>query len=126
MITGRFPMTTPRTPDPAKPTAAMTIRAKIAAICGVLLAVLAITTGMGIWQLNLSNERLEHITRVTAPGARLAAAVRGATSQVAQAERDLLLANSDELRKTRIAALDAAARERDVELGALKALDDAS
>ena len=119
-------MSTPSTPDPATPTAAMTIRAKLAAICGVLLAVLAVTTGMGIWQLNLSNERLEHITHVTAPGARLAAAVRGAMSKVAQAERDLLLANSDELRKTRIAALDAAIRDRDVQLGALKAIEDAS
>ncbi len=102
----------------------LTIRGKIIGTCSVLLATLAATSALGISRLSDSNERLEHIVSVNAAGARLAAEVRADTIKTTRAERDLLLANSDERRNAAIVVYDQASHERDERRRELRALGD--
>jgi len=91
----------------------LTIRAKIIGTCGVLLATLAVTSSLGIWKLKAGNERLDHIIHVNATASRLAAQTRASIAKAARAERDLLLADSDDARKLAIASIDGFFHERD-------------
>ena len=102
----------------------LTIRSKIITVCGGLLAAVAVTAGLGVWELQSANGRLERIVDVNAAAARLALQIRVGVAKVARAERDLLLADSDERRKAAIDVIDQFLHERDQSRGELRALGD--
>jgi len=102
----------------------LTIRAKIIGTCGVLLAAVVVTASLGLWHLRAGNERLDHIIGVNAAATRLAAQTRGSIAKSVRAERDLLLADSDDRRKLAIAAIDGFLHERDERRRELRAVGD--
>ena len=102
----------------------LSIRTKLIAVCGILLGALALTSGLGDWQLKESNGRLEGIVAVNAAASRLSAQARGAMAKVGRAERDLLLTSSPETRTAAIEVIDGFLRERDEHLRALRALNE--
>jgi methyl-accepting chemotaxis protein len=90
----------------------LTIRAKILGVSATLLVALAITAGMGIWALKSNNQRLGELSR-SATTSRLAAQTRAALAKVGRAERDFLLASSEQGRTAALAVVDAFFQERD-------------
>ncbi|HET7506179.1 MAG TPA: methyl-accepting chemotaxis protein, partial [Kofleriaceae bacterium] len=102
----------------------LSIRAKVMTVCGTLLAVVAITTGLGIWELKSNNDRLAQIVDSTAAAARMSAQLRAALAKVSRAERDLLLASTPEGRTRAIEEIDTYLRDRDELRHQLRALGD--
>jgi len=90
----------------------LSIRAKLIFTCGILLVLLAATTGLGIHELASSNDRLDTLVRGPATAARVAATLRGAMAKASRAQRELMLAGNDEERKAGAVAFDGYARER--------------
>jgi methyl-accepting chemotaxis protein len=90
----------------------LTIRGKIIALCCILLGALVLCAGLGIWELRLSNVRTERIVDREAQAALEATQIRIAMAKVVRAERDLLLAASDQQRGLQIAAVDGFIAER--------------
>jgi methyl-accepting chemotaxis protein len=101
----------------------LTIRAKIIGVCGVLLAALAVTAGMGIWELKSSNDRL-HQVAANGSAAQLSAQVRAGIAKTTRAERDLLLATSAPQRTAAVEEIDEFLRERDDRRKELRELGD--
>jgi methyl-accepting chemotaxis protein len=91
----------------------LTIRTKIIGVCGLLLAAVATTALLGTWKLRQSNDRLDRIMHVNAAATKLVAQIRTSISRGNRAQRDLLLANSDERRKAATDDLDRLVHERD-------------
>jgi methyl-accepting chemotaxis protein len=102
----------------------LSIRGKIVAVCGTLLATLAITAGLGTWQLKASNDRLDRIIGTNAAAAQLSAQLRAGISKTSRAERDLLLASTPELRGAGVETLDRLFHERDELRRQLRAIGD--
>jgi methyl-accepting chemotaxis protein len=102
----------------------LSIRTKLIVVCGILLGALALTSGLGDWQLKASNGRLEDIVAVNAAASRLSAQARGAMAKLGRAERDLLLASTAEARTQAIEVIDGFLRERDELLRALRAVNE--
>ena len=101
----------------------VTIRAKIIGVCGALLGALAVTAGMGVWELKASSDRLHQLV-VDATAARLSAQVRVGITRVTRAERDLLLADSDQRRDRTVETLDQLFGQRDDRRRELRAIGD--
>jgi methyl-accepting chemotaxis protein len=92
---------------------ALSVRGKIVLVGSVLLGAMALTTGLGVRQLGSMDDRLDHIVEVDALGGRVAAQLRGAMTKISRAERDLLMAGTDDRRQAVIAELDRYLVERD-------------
>ncbi|MCE9580496.1 MAG: MCP four helix bundle domain-containing protein [Deltaproteobacteria bacterium] len=84
----------------------LTIRSKLLAVCGVLLALMGVTTALGIDALSTSNGRLEDIVTRPAASARLAAQLQTAIARAGRAQRELMLASNEAERRDAIAALE--------------------
>ena len=100
------------------------IRTKIVCVCVLLLGAMSITTLVGVSRLSASNARLKQLVNVNAAGARIAAQMWGTTAGNTRTERELLLANTDELRAAAIARFDDYAQQRDALAAKLRAFGD--
>jgi methyl-accepting chemotaxis protein len=102
----------------------LSVRARITLVCGVLLGAMALTTGLGMWQLADSKQRADQISAVNQTAARLSAQLRTDISKASRATRDLLLAHGDDHRKVAGDAIDQYMRERDERRRQLRAIGD--
>jgi methyl-accepting chemotaxis protein len=104
----------------------VTIRTKLICVCAALLAMLALTAGIGIYELDESNDHLVDTIRGPATAARYAAELRGAMAKVSRAQRDLMLAASDKERTDAAALVDRFIEEREDVRAALGQVADAT
>jgi len=102
----------------------MTIRTRILALCGGLLAVTAIIAGLGIHRLGAGNDELAAIVHGSAVASRRSVELRVHIIRLARSERDLLLADSDKLRKVASDGTDRIFLQRDEARSDLRALGD--
>ncbi|MGN6106614.1 MAG: HAMP domain-containing methyl-accepting chemotaxis protein, partial [Kofleriaceae bacterium] len=100
----------------------LTIRGKLIATCGALLAMLAVSAGLGVWQLSAANHRVETLVDEDMAMVQLAASLRFATNSSARLERELILAESDETRRAIAADIDAMMKQRDEQRARLDAV----
>jgi hypothetical protein len=100
------------------------IRSKLVLVCGVLLGAMALTTVLGIRDLNAGNERADRISSVYATAAQLTSQLRGDTGRIARIERDLVLAIGDDHRTAVALDLDRSLHDRDERRRALRAIGD--
>ena len=102
----------------------LSVRAKITLVCGVLLGAMALTTGLGMWQLADSKQRADQISAVNEAAARLSAQLRTDIAKASRAVRDLLLAHGDDQRKISGDTIDQYTRDRDERRRQLRAIGD--
>ena len=102
----------------------LSIRAKILGTCGILLAMLAFSTIFGLSQLDANDQQASQLDRVQMAEARLAAQLRGDIAKVTRAERDLILADSDDRRKVVLDDLAGLFKARDDRYRELRDLGD--
>jgi len=102
----------------------LNVRAKIILVCGVLLGAMAVTTGLGLWELEAANDRADRNAAIYQAAALLSAQLRADLAKATRAERDLAIAVGDAQRKVAIDAIDQFNRERDERRRALRAVGD--
>ena len=99
------------------------VRGRITLACGILLGAILVVAGVGVHSMNDSNARADDMLELSA-AATLAAQVRADIARTARAERDLVLADSDDSRKLATDSLDQSYRDREERRRQLRAVKD--
>ena len=102
----------------------LSVRGRILLTCGLLIGAILLVAGVGVHAMDTSNDRADRMIDVYSVAARLAAELRADLARITRTERDLVLAGSDDRRKTALDALDQFYRDREDRRRQLRALAD--
>src|SRR5689334_23213906 len=83
----------------------LSLAAKIYSVLGLLALMAIATAAMGLWKMGHINEKLSEVVDVTAPQIDIAGNLYADTLNCVRAQKNLLLAKTDEDKKKHVEAL---------------------